>query len=364
MKHYMPTRILTGIGILQQNKDVFEKLGKKVLIITSPHAGKASGALDDLEAILKEDESSHDIFNGIQENPTVVSCIEAGLQANQMKPDYIIGVGGGSVLDAAKTAAVVAANPELNEEAIYALKWTKKPLPFILVGTTAGTGSEVTYVSVMTTEKGMKKSIHHDDLYALYAFGDPRYTASMPEKVRISTAIDALAHLMESYFSNKSNEISKAFSLRGINLLYPKLLKLKNKEDLDMDDLTALYEASILGGLAINITGTVFCHTLGYYFTEHYHLPHGFACALFSNDLIDYELKNHKDYADQFFQSLQIDAQELKEVISALVPDFDIHMSDEEITTLLPRYENNNSVKNTYGQMNIEDIKKVLSKFR
>ncbi|MBQ3994071.1 MAG: hypothetical protein II638_04400, partial [Erysipelotrichaceae bacterium] len=88
------------------------------------------------------------------------------------------------------------------------------------------------------------------------------------------------------------------------------------------------------------------------------------ACALFSNDLIDYELKNHKDYADQFFQSLQIDAQELKGVIAALVPDFDIHMSDEEITTLLPRYENNNSVKNTYGRMNIEDIKKVLSKFR
>ncbi|MBQ1775594.1 MAG: iron-containing alcohol dehydrogenase, partial [Erysipelotrichaceae bacterium] len=62
MKHYMPTRILTGIGILQQNKDVFEKLGKKVLIITSPHAGKASGALDDLEAILKENGSSYDIF--------------------------------------------------------------------------------------------------------------------------------------------------------------------------------------------------------------------------------------------------------------------------------------------------------------
>ena len=364
MKHYMPTRILTGIGILQQNKDVFNKLGKKVLIITSPHAGKASGALDDLKAILKEDGSSHDIFNGIQENPTVVSCIEAGLQANQMKADYIIGVGGGSVLDAAKTAAVVAANPELNEDAIYALHWEKNPLPLILVGTTAGTGSEVTYVSVMTNANGMKKSIHHDDLYALYAFGDPRYTASMPEKVRISTAIDALAHLLESYFSNKSNEISKAFSLRGINLLYPKLLKLKNKENLDMDDLTALYEASILGGLAINITGTVFCHTLGYYFTEHYHLPHGFACALFSNDLIDYELSNHSDYAKDFFAALQIKAQDLKEVIAALVPDFDIHMSEAEITALLPRYENNNSVKNTYGQMNIEDIKKVLSKFR
>ncbi|MBQ5555860.1 MAG: iron-containing alcohol dehydrogenase, partial [Erysipelotrichaceae bacterium] len=144
MKHYMPTRILTGIGILQQNKDVFEKLGKRVLIITSAHAGKASGALDDLEALLKENGSSFNIFNSIKENPTVASCIEAGLKANAIKADYIIGVGGGSVLDAAKTAAVVATNPELNEDAIYALHWEKKPLPLILVGTTAGTGSEVT----------------------------------------------------------------------------------------------------------------------------------------------------------------------------------------------------------------------------
>ena len=364
MKNYMPTRIFTGIGILQKHKELFPKLGKRCLIITSAHSGKASGALDDLSAIMNEYQIEWSLHDQIKENPTVVSCIEAGVKAHETNADFIIGVGGGSVLDAAKTAAVVAGNPQLTEEDIYKQNWKNRPKPLILIGTTAGTGSEVTYVSVMTNAKGMKKSIHNDDLYALYAFGDPVYTKSMPDKVRISTAIDALAHLLESYFNNNANDISRAYSLEGVRLLYPKLKKMAGKKTLTMEDLETIYNASILGGLAINITGTVFCHTLGYYFTEHYHLPHGFACALFTNDLLDYEEANRKEYTDIFFSTLQIDKEEMKQTIGALLPDFGIHMAEEEIRSILPRYENNNSVKNTYGQMNIDDIENVLRKLQ
>ncbi len=364
MKNYMPTRIFTGIGILQKHKDLFPKLGRRCLIITSAHAGKASGALDDLDNIMNEHQIEYSVFDQIKENPSVLSCIEAGVKAHEMDADFIIGVGGGSVLDAAKTAAVVANNPGLSEEDIYGQSWDNRPRPLILIGTTAGTGSEVTYVSVMTNAKGMKKSIHNDDLYALYAFGDPDYTRSMPDRVRISTAIDALAHLLESYFNNNANDISRAYAFEGVRLLYPKLKKMTRKEELTIKDLETIYNASILGGLAINITGTVFCHTLGYYFTEHYQLPHGFACALFTNDLLDYEEANQKEYADEFFNTLQIDKEEMKQTVSALLPDFDIHMTEEEIRSILPRYENNNSVKNTYGQMNIDDIENVLRRLQ
>ncbi len=361
MKNYMPVRILTGIEILKQNETVFSGLGKKCLIITSAHAGILSGALNDLTEIFQKNDIEYDLFDQIKENPTVASCIEAGRKAYDMNADMIVGIGGGSVLDAAKTAAIVATNPDLNEERIYKLDWKNKPLPLILIGTTAGTGSEVTYVSVMTNEKGLKKSIHHDDLYPLYSFGDPNYTRTMPEKVRISTAIDALAHLMESYFNNNANDISRAYAIQGIRLLYPKLLLLKERKELSLQDLETLYNVSILGGLAINITGTVFCHTLGYYFTESKHIPHGFACALFSNDLLEYEDLHNKDYSDSFYQSIQIKKEELEETISSLLPEYDIKLSEEEITSILPRYQNNNSVKNTYGNMNIEDIQKILS---
>lgn len=362
MKNYMPTRVFTGTDILKQYKDVFSSLGKRALIITSAHSGKLSGALDDLEAIFKEEEIAYVIFDQIKENPSVVSCLQAGKCAHEFKADLIVGVGGGSVLDAAKTAAVAANNPDLNEEGVYKQNWQNKPLPLILVGTTAGTGSEVTYVSVMTNKDGLKKSIHNDDLYALYAFSDPRYVSTMPEKVRISTAIDALAHLIESYFNNKANDISRAYALHGIRLLYPKLRMMKENETLSLADMETVYNASILGGLAINITGTVFCHNLGYYFTEHYHLPHGFACALFTNDLLDYEEEHHKEYSDAFYKTLDIDKDELKETIAALLPDFGIRMSKEEIISILPRYENNSSVRNTYGEMKIADIEKVLRK--
>ena len=360
MKNYMPTRILTGIGILQKHKELFSKLGKRCLIITSAHSGKISGALDDLDAIMNEYQIDYQIFDQIRENPTVVSCIEAGVMAHEMDADFIIGVGGGSVLDAAKTASVVASNPSLTEDDIYKQNWENRPKPLILIGTTAGTGSEVTYVSVMTNAKGMKKSIHNDDLYALYAFGDPNYTISMPEKVRISTAIDALAHLLESYFNNNSNDISKAYSLEGVRILYPKLKLLAEHKELNDEDRETIYNASILGGLAINITGTVFCHTLGYYFTERYHLPHGIACALFTNELLDYEYANHQEYCDAFFDALQIDREEMKALIDSLLPETEIHLSEEEIISLLPRYTDNGSVKNTYGQMTVNDIEAVL----
>ena len=362
MKHYMPTRILTGIGILQKHRDVFSKLGKRAYVITSRSSGRLSGALDDLLDIFKEYGIGYVVFDQISQNPTVVSCIEAGRNANDFEADFIVGVGGGSVLDASKTAAVVAANPELTEELIYRQTWDSKPIPLILIGTTAGTGSEVTYVSVMTNKDGIKKSIHNDDLYARYAFGDPDYTVSMPEHVRISTAIDALAHLLESYFNNNANDISRAYSIQGVRLLYPKLKLLAECQELTDEDREAIYDASILGGLAINTTGTVFCHTLGYYFTERYHLLHGFACALFTNELLDYEYENHPEYAREFFEAVQIDKEEMKERIRSLLPETAIHLSEEEIKAMLPRYTDNGSVKNTYGTMTVDDIERILKR--
>ena len=364
MKHYMPVRILTGFGILHKNKTLIHELGQRCLIITSAHSGKASGALDDLLEILNESSVDYQIYDRITQNPSVSSCIEAGRRASQFNADYVVGIGGGSVMDAAKTAAVVAANPKLEEPDIYAQNWTERPIPLILIGTTAGTGSEVTYVSVMTNKDGLKKSIHNDDLYALYAFGDPAYTGSMPENVRISTAIDALAHLLESYFNNNADAISKAYSREGIRILIPKLKLLAERKDLTDEDLETLYDASILGGLAINRTGTVFCHTLGYYFTENYHLSHGFACAIFTNDLLDYEMENHPEYTTALFSSLNIGFDELKDLVGSLLPERGFSLSEKEIEAMLPRYSDNKSVKNTYGTMDVNDIRKILKKMK
>ncbi|MBQ2509642.1 MAG: hypothetical protein II529_02340, partial [Erysipelotrichaceae bacterium] len=105
-------------------------------------------------------------------------------------------------------------------------------------------------------------------------------------------------------------------------------------------------------------------HTLGYYFTENYHLPHGIACAIFTNDLLDYEMENHPEYTSAFFDSLNIGFEELKRTVASLLPPREFTLSDEEIEAMLPRYTGNKSVKNTYGTMDENDIKKILEKMK
>lgn len=363
MNNYMPTKLFTGTNVIREHIDEF-KIGSKCLIITGKNSAKKSGALDDVTFVLNENGITYSIYDNVIANPLISTCLEAGVLANKMKADFIIGIGGGSVLDSSKVIAMVATNPDIRKEDVYALKWNNKPLPIILVGTTSGTGSEVTKVAVITDEEtGRKKSGHHDDYYAKVAFGDPRYTESLNRDITISTGIDALSHCVESYFSNKANEISKSYAIHGTKVLLKELNKLIDSSyTLSIKDRENLYNGSILGGLAINITGTTFAHNIGYYLTEEYHKPHGIACAIFMEDLLNYVERTNKEYLDGFFKEISCSINDFVFLVNRLLPSNDIKMDKKEIDTIMPRYENNNSVKNTKGRMNIDDIRSILEK--
>ncbi|MDO4199070.1 MAG: iron-containing alcohol dehydrogenase [Erysipelotrichaceae bacterium] len=360
MKYYMPTRLITGKDVLINNKQLFTEYGNRCLIVTGKTSAVKSGALNDIENILRELSIDYLVYNDIRQNPTVSSCMEAGRLAYANKCDFIIGIGGGSPLDAAKAAAIFAANPDLDEEGMYKSQYSKV-LPIICIGTTAGTGSEVTMVSVLTNSKGLKKSIHHELLYPVLSFSDPKYTMDLPYNVTVSTAVDAFAHLLESYCSKKSNDITRSFSLNGCSMIYPILLKLKDETyKPTYEEREILYNASILGGMAIAETGTCFPHTMGYYLSETYDIPHGFACAVYMEDIIEHIHSYDKEYSDKLFDYIGISYDECIETVNSLIPDYDIKMSEEEIQSILPRYINNNSVKNTLGEISIEDIEKII----
>lgn len=352
--------LYSDINSIYKNKNIFKDLGTKCLIITSENSAIKSGALKDIEDVLNEYEIKYKIFNEIKQNPTVVSCIKAGKAAYDFNADFLIGIGGGSPLDATKTASIVAANPTINEDNIYAQNWINKPLSFVLVGTTAGTGSEVTNVSVLTNKYGNKKSIHNNDIYAKYAFGDPRYTQSMSKTTESSTAIDALAHLLESYFSNKATDKSREYSIEGITKIYPYIVKINNNEDITINDRKQIYDISILGGRAIDITGTTFAHAVGYYFTETFNIPHGFACALMLSPLIDYEIKNNYSYAEYLFSRTNININMLKQEIKKSISHISITYDQIDIDKIKERYSNNNSVNNTYKQISIDQIIQII----
>lgn len=360
MNYFMPTRLFTGKDCIAVHKDVLQALGKRCLIVTGGAAATASGALADVEDALAACGVEAIVWDGVTENPPVASCIEAGKRAAETQAEFVLGVGGGSSLDAAKAIAVFAANPSLDESGFYGLAWDSDPLPIALVGTTAGTGSEVTKVSVLTDAARRKHSIHDDRLYATVAFGDSRHTRTCPAAVTLSCGVDVLAHATESYFSKKADEVSRAFSIRAVRLAIGPLEIASTGGDLDGTQRELLYEASILGGLAINTTGTCFPHNVGYYLTESYGVPHGFASAAFMAPMLDFVHDFDPAYADEFFRAAGTTEQDYRSLVARCLPELGIRMSTAEVEAALPRWENNGSVKNTRANVSTEQIREIL----
>ena len=362
MKHYMPVRVFSADGAVEQNGALFSDFGARCALITGRSSAVKSGALADVTAALEQNGVAYCVYDGVRQNPSVSSCIEAGRTAHAFGAAFVIGIGGGSALDAAKAAAVFAANPELDEAGFYRKDWPKAPLPILLVGTTAGTGSEVTKVSVLTDSRARKHSIHDDRLFAAAAFGDAKYTMALPLPVTLSTGIDVLAHCAESYFNRNADEISRAFAVRGIRLLYAPLRKAAEGGALSHAEREALYNASILGGLAICGTGTCFPHNVGYYLTENYGVAHGFASARFLPALISLVEEKQPAYAEGFFRELGLGREELLRLITLCLPENTIAMTEAEIDAALPRWENNNSVRNTCCEVSTAQLRGILAR--
>lgn len=363
MLFYMPVRVFTGRGCIAAHAELFQKLGNRCLIVTGAGSAKKCGALDEVLAVLQSTGTEAEIYDGITPNPLLASALEAGRTANAFGAEYIIGIGGGSALDGAKAAAIAAADPAVDEEKFYAKAWGADPLPIVLIGTTAGTGSEVTNVSVVTDSRGRKHSIHDNRLYAAAAFGDPAFMMNIPRSVTLSTGVDVLAHCVESYFSRKANEISQALAVRGIRRANAPLKKAAGGEALTYNDREELYEASILGGLAISVTGTCFPHNVGYYFTENYGIPHGFACAMCLPELLQHAAIAAPELSEAFYAAIGMTQAETTALVCSTLPEAAFTLTEEEVASALPRWENNSSVKNTIGDVPPEQIRKILTRY-
>ena len=362
MNFYVSTKLITGKDCIKENASLFDKFGKRCLIVTGASSAVKCGAMSDVTDALDKNGIFYEVYNKICQNPTVSSCIEAGEKARSFGADFIIGIGGGSPLDASKATAVAATNPDIGESELYSMQIENKPLPLITVGTTAGTGSEVTPVSVLTNSHGMKKSIKSELLYPAVSFGDCKYTLSLSDGFTRSTAIDAAAHCIESYFNRTANTMSEIFALSGLKILSEvfSVIISRGTQTLTYDEREKLYNASILGGYAISITGRAMPHSLGYFLTENHGLSHGTACGAYLPSFIDYNIKAVPERAERFFAALDTDATSFKAMLSAVTPDFDVKLTDSDIAQLAPRWENVPSFKKNYGKVDGEFVSALL----
>lgn len=334
---YNPVKLITGTDCVKKNAAEFKKLGKSCLLVTSGTAAKKSGALDDVTAALEACGIAYEIYNGIGQNPTMESCMEAGSVARENKLEFVVGIGGGSPLDAAKAAAVYAANDMQDGMDIYKNTWENPALPIAAVGTTSGTGSEVTCFSIITMFNGRKKSFGNDETYPKVMFGDAKYTATLPLDFTKSTALDALAHTLEGYFNSTANAISDMYAVEAARILCPQLRLLtsaKAASDITMEQREQLYLASIIAGFSLSHCGTLYCHNLSYYFTEEYNVPHGFACAATLADLVMRGDQYAPQKAAHLFEAAKTSADELCDLIGALTVLPEINITPEEIERL------------------------------
>ncbi len=361
MNHYMPTRLITGKGCVKKSLEEWKRMGDRLLIVTGRNSARACGALEDVEEALKANGQKWTLYDKIGQNPKLEDCMEAAKMATEWGAEGVVGIGGGSPLDAAKCIAVLAANPGMTREQLYGLAWKNSPLKIAAVGTTAGTGSEVTKVSVITTD-GRKKSFHHDGIYPLLAFGDAGYTMTLPEQFTRSTAVDAMAHCVESYFSKAADGLSRNFAVAGICLLLEVFKKIQKSGCAAMtyEDREKCYEASIYGGLAINKTGTCFPHTMGYLLTEEYGIPHGTACAVFLPEFYAYNQMAAPGLAEKFLQDIHAGKEEWISLVESMTPECRVSIPEEKIAKAHGRWENNNSIMKCQGEMTADMADDIL----
>lgn len=362
MNFYVGTKVITGIDCIKNNAEEFKKFGKRCIIVTGRSSAEKCGALADVKNALESIGTEYIIYNKICQNPTVSSCFEAAEEGLRFGASYVIGIGGGSPLDASKGVAVAMANPKISEKDLYAMNWKYTPLKVVTVGTTAGTGSEVTSVAVLTSSEGRKKSFRSDLTYPALSFGDPKYTTYMTDKITRSTAVDALAHCTESFFNRKANDISRSFAVEGTIKLIKMFRKISEHgtENLDLIDREELYNASLYGGYAISVTGTAMPHALGYFLTENYGIPHGTACAVYLNEFINHNRNVAPELADEFFSRINCGEDEFKKLVSSVSPKAEINLTESDIKELEPRWFNNAGLEKNFGRVDAEFVSSLF----
>lgn len=273
--------ILQEKGAVRRYGKKFAAFGEKALLVTGKHSAVNCGALSDVTEVLDDCGIAYSLFDQTEENPSTDTIMLARDQGLREGVDFVIGIGGGSPLDAAKGIALMIAHPEEEKDYLYESEPDAASLPVIAIPTTAGTGSEATGVSVLTRKERRTKGSIPAKIYPVFALSDPDYLQSVGKELMANTAIDSLCHLLESYLNTKATDFSRALSMQGLALWRKIKDVVSGRREVGEEDRKDLMCASTMAGLSIAVTGTCLPHALSYTLTMEADIPHGKAAGFF-----------------------------------------------------------------------------------
>jgi len=291
---YAPGKIIFGPGGLSQIDAEAKRLGNKVMVVLGRDAMRKNGILDRLTRLLKKNNSEYIIYENIPSDPTV-ETVDTGVSlARKGSCNLVIALGGGSVLDTGKAISAMVTNEgsvaDYQEIEGKGRKFQHKPIPFIAIPTTSGTGSEATKNAVITNTKlDLKKSIRDPWLIPEVALVDPELTLSLPPHITAICGGDALTQCIESYLGEKSQEITDALALHAIRLIGKSLVKAV-KEEKNLEARKDMAMAALLSGLCLSNSGLGAAHALSHPLGVYYKIPHGLSCAVLLPYVMEYNL--------------------------------------------------------------------------
>jgi len=283
--HQTTPRIHFGLGVLQKlGEELRRFLGGPVLIVTDPGVLKAGIA----EQAVKASGRDCVVFSTIEPDPSIETALACAKAVRETGATVIVGVGGGSAMDTAKVASIIAHAKQPIAE-MFGIELVKDVgLPLILIPTTAGTGSEVTHIAILSDEKEhLKKGIVSSKLFPAVAIVDPELTLGVPKSVTAASGMDALLHAVEAFTSKNANSVTDTLAKRAMFLI-ARNLRAAFENGRNVEARSAMLEGAMLAGMAFANAGVTAVHAFAYPIGAEFHIPHGVANSIMMGPVLTF----------------------------------------------------------------------------
>lgn len=283
-EHHLPTRVVFGENTLMRVGDFLSPSHDRIVIVTDRQVAAQTPAIRILRQALGDRVVA--AIEDTEENPGIDS-VERGAQTARVgSANLILGVGGGSCLDAAKGVALLASGRRRLTDILGGAHPEHDPLPTICIPTTSGTGSEVTPYAVFTDRASrLKRGYANEKLFPIAAIVDPVLTYSMPSELIVNTGMDVVTHAIEAFLSKDATPLSDVLALQALEIAAGELDPAREGNRAAMQRMAY---ASTVAGMAIARAGTILLHIMAYPLTVHHGVPHGRANAILMPAFLDF----------------------------------------------------------------------------
>lgn len=309
---------------IYHGKDSLEVLksleGKRAFIVIGGGSMKRFGFLDKVLSYLKEANIETKVFEGVEPDPSVETVMKGAKEMEEFNPDWIVSIGGGSPIDAAKAMWIFYEYPDFTfEKAIvpFGLPKLRRKAKFVAIPSTSGTATEVTAFSVITDYKAkIKYPLADFEITPDIAIVDPSLAETMPEKLVAHTGMDALTHAIEAYTASLRSNFTDPLALKAIEMVN---MHLVNSYKGDMEARGEMHEAQCLAGMAFSNALLGIVHSMAHKVGAVFHIPHGCANAIFLPYVIKYNRKACEDRYANIARHIGLKGESERELTDALI---------------------------------------------